>query len=83
MLNWLGMTEVVALELRPGVPASVGYLAQVLQTLNTRPVRFCLSAPRTRIRARRFSSTSAHVPAVTLPFTIGGTPGATNLFTPR
>ena len=81
MLNWLGMTEVVALEPRPGVPASAGYLAQVLQTLNTRPVRFVIRAAYEDPRSGDFINQRAHVPAVTLPFTIGGTPGATNLFT--
>ena len=81
MLNWLGITEVVALEPRPGVPASAGYLAQVLQTLNTRPVRFVIRAAYEDPRSGDFINQRAHIPAVTLPFTVGGTPGATNLFT--
>lgn len=81
MLNWLGMTEVVALEPRPGVPASAGYLAQVLQTLNTHPVRFVIRAAYEDSRSGDFITQRAHVPAVTLPFTVGGTPGATDLFT--
>lgn len=79
--SWLGMTEVVALEPRPGVPPSSGYLAQVLQTLNTRPVRFVIRAAYEDPRSGDFINQRAHVPAVTLPFTVGGTPGATDLFT--
>ncbi len=81
LTSWLGMTEVVALEPRPGVPASSGYLAQVLQTLSTRPVRFVIRAAYEDPRSGDFISQRAHIPAVTLPFTVGGTPGATNLFT--
>lgn len=78
---WLGMREVVALEPRPGVPASAGYLAQVLQRLQTQPARFVIRAAYEDPRSGDFISQRAHVPAVTLPFTVGGTPGATNLFT--
>lgn len=81
MLNWLGMTEVIALEPRPGVPASAGYLAQVIQTLNSRPARFVIRAAYEDPRSGDFINQRARIPAVTLPFTIGGTPGATNLFT--
>ena len=79
--SWLGMTEVVALEPRPGVPPSSGYLAQVLQTLQTRPVRFVIRAAYEDPRSGDFINQRAHIPAVTLPFTVGGTPAATNLFT--
>jgi len=79
--TWLGMTEVVALEPRPGVPPSSGYLAQVLQTLQTRPVRFVIRAAYEDPRSGDFINQRAHIPAVTLPFTVGGTPSATNLFT--
>lgn len=81
MINWLGMREVIALEPRPGVPASAGYLAQVLQRLQTQPARFVIRAAYEDTRSGDFISQRANIPAVTLPFTIGGTPGATNLFT--
>ena len=79
--NWLGLTEVIPLEPRPGVPASSGYLAQVLQTLQTRPVRFVIRAAYEDPRSGDFISQRAHIPAITLPFTVGGDAQATNLFT--
>jgi zinc/manganese transport system substrate-binding protein len=78
---WLGMTEVATLEPHPGVPPSSGYLAQVLQTLHTRPARFVIRAAYEDSRPSEFIAQRAGIPAVTLPFTVGGTPGATNLFT--
>jgi zinc/manganese transport system substrate-binding protein len=81
MTSWLGMREVVALEPRPGVPASAGYLAQVLQRLQTQPARFVIRAAYEDPRSGDFINQRAHIPAVTLPFTVGGTQGATNLFT--
>jgi zinc/manganese transport system substrate-binding protein len=79
--SWLGMTEVVPLEPVPGVPPSSGYLAQVLQRLQTTPVRFVIRAAYEDSRPSDFISERAHIHAVVLPFTVGGTPQATNLFT--
>ncbi|WP_395646749.1 metal ABC transporter substrate-binding protein [Terricaulis sp.] len=81
MLNWLGMTEVVALEPQPGVPPSAGYLAQTLQRLRTTPARFVIRAAYEDSRPSEFIAQRANIPAVVLPFTVGGTPAATNLFT--
>lgn len=81
LINWLGMTEVVALEPQPGIPPSAGYLAQTLQRLRTTPARFVIRAAYEDSRPSEFISQRANIPAVMLPFTVGGTPGATNLFT--
>jgi zinc/manganese transport system substrate-binding protein len=81
MLGWLGVREIIPLEPRPGVPASAGYLAQVLQRLQTQPARFVIRAAYEDPRSGDFISQRAHIQAITLPFTVGGTPGATNLFT--
>lgn len=80
MLRWLGITEVVALEPHPGIPPSSGYLAQVLQRLRTTPVRFVIRAAYEDSRPSEFVSQRAGIPAVVLPFTVGGTEGARDLF---
>ena len=79
--GWLGMTEVATLEPHPGVPPSSGYLAQVLQKLGATPARFVIRAAYEDGRPSDFIAQRAKVPAVVLPFTVGGTPPATNLFT--
>ncbi len=81
LINWLGMTEVVALEPQVGVPPSSGYLAQVLQRLRTTPVRFVIRAAYEDARPSEFIAQRANIRAVMLPYTVGGTPAATNLFT--
>src|SRR5262245_45881524 len=81
MLNWLGMTEIMPLEPRVGVPPSSGYLAQVLQRIQSQPARFVIRAAYEDGRSSDFIAQRAHIPAVMLPFTIGGSPAATNLFT--
>jgi zinc/manganese transport system substrate-binding protein len=75
------MREVVPLEPHPGVPPSSGYLAQVLQRLQQTPARFVIRAAYEDDRPSAFISDRAHIPAVMLPFTVGGDPQATNLFT--
>src|SRR5205807_9819531 len=44
MENWLGLRRVVALEPKPGVPPSAGYLAQVVDTLQKDPVKMVIRA---------------------------------------
>lgn len=80
MLNWLGMTEIMPLEPQVGVPPSSGYLAQVLRRLQTSPARFVIRSAYEDSRPSEFIAQRAHIPAILLPFTVGGTPQATNLF---
>ena len=80
MIKWLGLEEVIALEPKPGVPPSSGYLAQVLDTLKKRPVKMIVRAAYEDPRSSEFISPRAGAPAVMLPFTIGGTDGAKDLF---
>ena len=80
MINWLGLKQVVVLEPKPGVPASSGYLAQVLSTLERQPVKVIIRAAYQDDRASTFIAERAKVPAVLLPFTVGGTDEAKDLF---
>jgi zinc/manganese transport system substrate-binding protein len=80
MIDWIGLKEVIALEPIPGVPPSSGYLAQVLETLQKQPVKMIVRAAYEDPRSSEFVSERAGVPAVMLPFTIGGTDDATDLF---
>jgi len=81
MENWLGLRRVVALEPKPGVPPSAGYLAQVLDTLQKDPVKMVIRAAYEDDRPSKFISDRLHIPAVVLPFTVGGTDASKNLFT--
>ena len=44
LLNWLGMIEAATLEPKPGVPASAGYIAQMIDDLPRKNVRMILFA---------------------------------------
>ena len=80
MERWLGLTEVAPLEPKPGVPPSSGYLAQVLQKLQATPAKFSIRAAYEDDRPSTFISEHANIPAVALPFTVGGTEQAKDLF---
>ena len=80
MEKWLGLTEVAPLEPKPGVPPSSGYLAQVLGKLQATPAKFIIRAAYEDDRPSKFVSEHAGIPALMLPFTVGGTPEAKDLF---
>ena len=80
MLNWLGLRQIVVLEPKPSVPASSGYLAQVLETIQRQPVKMVIRAAYQDERPSAFIAERAKVPAVSLPFTVGGTDEAKDLF---
>ena len=81
LIAWLGMKEVAALEPKPGVEPTVGYLSEVLAIVQTQPVKMVLRAAFQSDRASLWIADRAKIPAVVLPFTVGGDPEAKDLFT--
>lgn len=80
MIGWLGLTEVIALEPKPGIPPSSGYLAQVIETLKAHPAKIVIRAAYEDPRSSEFISKRTTVKPVLLPFTVGGTKEAKDLF---
>lgn len=78
--SWLGLRRIVALEPKPGVPPSSGYLAQVLAVLGKSPVKAIIRAAYEDGRASDFVGGRAKVPEIVLPYTVGGTPEAKDLY---
>jgi zinc/manganese transport system substrate-binding protein len=79
--DWLGLKEVAELEPKPGMEPSAAYLGKVLNELQQHPARMVVRAAYQSERPSEWIAERAHIPAVTLPFTVGGTPQATDLFT--
>jgi len=77
---WLGLKKAVTLEPKPGVEPSAGHLQQVLASLKTNPARMILVATYQDPRASQWLAERADMPVVSLPFTVGATSGATDLF---
>ena len=80
LLRWLGMQEVAAIEPKPGVPPSAGYLAQLVSKLTMAPPRMILRNAYNDPKAVEWLSARVHAPVVLLPFSVGGTPEAKDLF---
>jgi zinc/manganese transport system substrate-binding protein len=77
--DWLGLVEVAVLEPKPGVEPSASHLQEVLETLKTRPAKMVLYSAYQDPKPDEWLSANAHIPAVKLPFTVGGTEGAKDL----
>ena len=77
---WLGLKEVAALEPKPGMEPTTAHLSEVLQTLQAQPAKMVLRAAYQGDRPSTWLAERAPVKAVVLPFTVGGTEGAKDLF---
>ncbi len=80
LIGWLGMVEVATLEPRPGVEPSVGHLAQVAARLQATPARAVLRAAYQSPRPADWLAARAGIPALALPYTVGGSARAGDLF---
>jgi zinc/manganese transport system substrate-binding protein len=78
--NWLELNEVAVLEPKPGVEPSAAYLAQVLSGLKSRPAKMILRAAYLPDRASKWLAERAGVPVVELPYTVGGSREAGDLY---
>jgi zinc/manganese transport system substrate-binding protein len=80
LIDWLGMKEVAALEPKPGIEPTTAHLAEVLTILQKTPAKMVLRAAYQGDRPSQWIAERAHLNAVVLPFTVGGTDGAKDLF---
>jgi zinc/manganese transport system substrate-binding protein len=78
--DWLGLKEVTTLEPKPGMEPSAAHLAQVLNTLQQHPAKMVLRAAYQDARPSEWIAQRAHIAAVELPYTVGGSDGAQDLF---
>jgi zinc/manganese transport system substrate-binding protein len=78
--NWLGLKQVAELEPKPGVEPSAAYLSQVLNQLQQHPAKIVIRAAYQDGRPSEWIAERAHISAVMLPFTVGGTPQSGDLF---
>lgn len=78
--HWLGMKEVGSLEPKPGVEPSSGHLTALLARQQTMPARLVLRTAYQQDGPSLWMAGKAAIPAVLLPYTVGGTPEAKDLF---
>ena len=80
LCNWLGMKELASIEPKPGVPPSAGYLAALVTKLAATPPKMILRNAYNDPRAAEWLAERIHAPVVLLPYSVGGTPEAKDLF---
>lgn len=78
--NWLGLNEIAELEPKPGMEPSVTHMAQLLEKLQRQPAKMVIRAAYQQPQPADWMAEHAHIPAVALPFSVGGTDGARNLY---
>jgi zinc/manganese transport system substrate-binding protein len=80
LCRWLGLNQVAAIEPKPGVPPSAGYLGQLVTKLSADKPRMILRNAYNDPKAADWLSEKVGAPVVLLPFSVGGTPAAKDLF---
>jgi zinc/manganese transport system substrate-binding protein len=80
LCRWLGLTEVASIEPKPGVPPSAGYLGQLVTRLAATPPRVILLNAYNDPKAANWLSQRVKAPAVVLPYSVGGSERAKDLF---
>lgn len=80
LATWLGMKQVGALEPKPGVPPTSGHLAALVETTKASNTLAIVRAAYQDSKASDWLSSRTGVPAVSLPFTVGGDAASKDLF---
>jgi zinc/manganese transport system substrate-binding protein len=77
---WLGMREVGALEPKPGLPPGTAHLTELLERQKREPAKAVTRAAYNDPRPSEWLASRAGIPAVVLPYTVGGSEKAKDLF---
>jgi zinc/manganese transport system substrate-binding protein len=80
LLNWLGMQELGALEPKPGLPPSTAHLNGLLEQLKRTPAKAVVRAAYNEPRAAEWLADRTKILSITVPYTVGGTDAAKDLF---
>ncbi len=78
--NWLGLSEIATLEPKPGIEPTSTHLATVLAQIQRQPATMVVRPAYSDERASTWLAERAKIPAVSLPFTVGGSDRAKDLF---
>lgn len=80
LIDWLGLELVNTLEPKPGIPTTTGHLEALLQQVRETKVLAIIRTPYAPDKASEWLAAKSAIPAVVLPYTIGGEAGVTDLF---
>ena len=80
LVRWLGMREVGSLEPKPGLPPSTAHLSELLARLARDPAKAVARSAYNDPRAAEWIAERAKIRLVVVPFTVGGSDRAKDLF---
>ena len=80
LVNWLGMREAGSLEPKPGIPPSTGHLSELAAKLGREPAKAVVRSAYNDPRPAEWLAERTRIAVVTLPYTVGGTEKAKDLF---
>jgi zinc/manganese transport system substrate-binding protein len=79
-LNWTGMREAGTLEPKPGIPPSPAHLAELVERMKASPAKVIVYSAYNSPQAAEFLAARTGIPATMLPYTVGGSERAKDLF---
>lgn len=80
LVAWLGLEEVGTLEPVPGIPPTPSHLAKLVEAMRRQPAKVIVYSTYNDPKAAAFLSERTKIPAVMLPYTVGGTEKAKDLY---
>jgi len=80
LADWLDLDIVATLESKPGIPPSGAQLSTLLEQLSPNPPAGVIRTPYENEKPSHWLADRLGIPQLTLPFTLGGTPASTDLF---
>jgi zinc/manganese transport system substrate-binding protein len=80
LFNWLGIEVVGYLEPKPGLEPTTRHMAELLAQQKLEPAKFVVRTSYNDPRASEWFSDRANIPAIMLPFSVGGDDAAKDLF---
>jgi zinc/manganese transport system substrate-binding protein len=79
LFDWLGIQQLAELEPKPGIPPTAAHLAELQSLLKAKPAAMVIRSAYESEQASQWLSEHAGVPAVVLPYTVGGSEAADDL----
>ena len=80
LFDWLGIEIAGALEPKPGLPTTAGHLVSLKQSLKSNPASMIVYTAYQNPRGAKRFSQMIKIPAVELPYTVGGAEEVNDLF---
>lgn len=80
LANWLDLDIVAVIESKPGIPPSGAQLSRLLEQLSPNAPRGVIRTPYENEKPSLWLSDRLNIPAILLPFTVGGNDDVVDLF---